>query len=62
MFEPGEIAAMVEAEHPQVAAVLRAPRSAIAAQVFEHLPEVVQPQILRRIAKLGRCHPRRSRR
>ena len=57
-FEPSEIASMVETEHPQIAAVLLvnlAPE--IAAKVFEHLPEAVQPQILRRVAKLGPVPP-----
>ena len=61
-FEPSEIAAMIETEHPQIAAVLLANLDPeIAAKVFEHLPEAVQPQILRRIAKLGPVpRPRRS--
>lgn len=53
-YAPEDIAAMVEAEHPQVAAVLLANLDPdVATQVFEHLPEPMQPQILRRIAKLG---------
>lgn len=57
-FEPDEIAAMIEAEHPQIAAVLLANLDPdIAAQVFEHLPESAQPQILRRIARLGPVPP-----
>lgn len=57
-FEPAEIAAMVETEHPQIAAVLLANLDPeVAAQVFEHLPEAAQPQILRRIAKLGPVPP-----
>jgi flagellar motor switch protein FliG len=57
-FEPEEIAKMVETEHPQIAAVLLANLDPdIAAKVFEHLPEAVQPQILRRIAKLGPVPP-----
>ncbi|WP_404340017.1 flagellar motor switch protein FliG [Sphingomonas sp. MMS12-HWE2-04] len=53
-FEPDEIAAMVEAEHPQIAAVLLVQLdSEVAAKVFEHLPEALQPQILRRVARLG---------
>lgn len=57
-FEPEEIAAMVEAEHPQIAAVLLANLDPdTAAKVFEHLPETVQPQILRRVAKLGPVPP-----
>ena len=57
-FEPAEIAAMIETEHPQIAAVLLANLDPdIAAKVFEALPEAVQPQILRRIAKLGPVPP-----
>jgi flagellar motor switch protein FliG len=57
-FEPPEIASMIETEHPQIAAVLLANLDPdVAAQVFEHLPEAVQPQILRRIAKLGPVPP-----
>ena len=57
-FEPVEIANMIETEHPQIAAVLLANLDPdIAAKVFEHLPEAMQPQILRRIAKLGPVPP-----
>lgn len=57
-FEPAEIAAMIETEHPQIAAVLLANLDPdIAAQVFENLPEAAQPQILRRVAKLGPVPP-----
>ncbi len=57
-FEPEEIAGMIEEEHPQIAAVLLANLDPdIAAKVFEHLPEAVQPQILRRVAKLGPVPP-----
>jgi flagellar motor switch protein FliG len=57
-FEPAEIANMVETEHPQIAAVLLANLDPeIAAKVFEHLPQDVQPQILRRVAKLGPVPP-----
>lgn len=53
-FEPDEIAAMIAAEHPQIAAVLLAQLDPdVAAQVFEHLPAEGQPEILRRVAKLG---------
>ncbi len=49
-----EIAAMLEEEHPQIAAVLLAHlEPAIAGQVLEMLPEAVQPQVLRRVARLG---------
>ncbi len=57
-FEPDEIAEMIEEEHPQIAAVLLANLDPdVAAKVFEHLPEAVQPQILRRVAKLGPVPP-----
>lgn len=57
-FEPQEIAAMVEGEHPQIAAVLLANLDPdVAAKVFEHLPEGLQPQILRRVARLGPIPP-----
>jgi flagellar motor switch protein FliG len=57
-FEPEEIAAMIETEHPQIAAVLLANLDPdIAALVFDALPEAVQPQILRRVAKLGPVPP-----
>jgi len=57
-FEPAEIAAMIETEHPQIAAVLLANLEPdIAAKVFEALPDAAQPQILRRIAKLGPVPP-----
>ena len=53
-FEPNEIAEVIAGEHPQIAAVLLANLDPeIAGQVFEHLPEAVQPQVLRRIARLG---------
>jgi len=49
-----EIAAMLEEEHPQIAAVLLAHlEPATAGQVLEMLPEAIQPQVLRRVAKLG---------
>jgi flagellar motor switch protein FliG len=57
-FEPEEIASMIAAEHPQIAAVLLAQLDPeIAAQVFDHLPQDAQPQILRRVAKLGPVPP-----
>lgn len=57
-FEADEIAEMVAGEHPQVAAVLLANLDPdIAAKVFEHLPETNQPQILRRVARLGPVAP-----
>lgn len=53
-----EIAAMLEDEHPQIAAVLMAHLDpAVAAQVLEMLPEAVQPQVLRRVARLGPVTP-----
>lgn len=53
-MEPTEIAAMLEEEHPQIAAVLMAHLdSVVAAQVLEMLPEAMQPQVLRRVARLG---------
>ncbi|MFC3578887.1 flagellar motor switch protein FliG [Sphingomonas hylomeconis] len=53
-----EIAAMIEKEHPQIAAVLIANLDpVIAAQVLELLPDGVQPDILHRIAKLGPITP-----
>jgi flagellar motor switch protein FliG len=57
-FEPAEIAAMVENEHPQIAAVLLANlEPGVAARVLEHLPEAAQPAILRRVARLGPIPP-----
>lgn len=53
-LEAGDIAALIEKEHPQIAAVLIANLDpAIGAQVLELLPDGVQPDILHRIAKLG---------
>ena len=53
-LDPPEIANMVESEHPQIIAVLLAHLDpAIAAEVFQQLPEAVQPEILHRVAKLG---------
>lgn len=53
-----EIAAMLEEEHPQIAAVLLAHlEPTTAGQVLEMLPEAVQPQVLRRVAKLGPVTP-----
>lgn len=57
-LEPSEIASLIEDEHPQIAAVLIANLDpAVAAQVFEILPEASQPQILHRVAKLGPITP-----
>ena len=53
-----EIAAMIEKEHPQIAAVLIANLDpAVAAQVLELLPEAAQPDILHRVARLGPVSP-----
>ncbi|MEG3181773.1 flagellar motor switch protein FliG [Sphingomonas sp. LT1P40] len=57
-MDANEIAAMLSEEHPQIAAVLLAHlESATAAQVLEMLPEAIQPQVLRRVAKLGPVTP-----
>ncbi|WP_375396753.1 flagellar motor switch protein FliG [uncultured Sphingomonas sp.] len=57
-MEAGEIATMIEKEHPQVAAVLVANLDpVIATQVLELLPEAVQPDIVHRIARLGPVSP-----
>ncbi len=53
-----EIAAMVEKEHPQIAAVLIANLDpAVGGQVLERLPEAMQPDILHRVARLGPITP-----
>jgi flagellar motor switch protein FliG len=53
-----DIAAMIEKEHPQIAAVLIANLDpAVGAQVLELLPDAAQPEILHRIAKLGPITP-----
>lgn len=53
-LDAGEIAATIEKEHPQIAAVLIANLDpAVAAQVLELLPDAVQPDIMHRIARLG---------
>jgi flagellar motor switch protein FliG len=53
-----EIAAMIEKEHPQIAAVLIANLDpAVGGQVLERLPDAVQPDILHRIARLGPITP-----
>lgn len=57
-LDAGEIAAMLDKEHPQIAAVLIANLDpAVGGQVLELLPEAVQPDILHRIAKLGPITP-----
>jgi len=57
-MEAGEIAAMVEKEHPQIAAVVIANLDpTVASQVLEMLPDAVQPDILHRVARLGPITP-----
>jgi flagellar motor switch protein FliG len=57
-LDAGEIAALVEKEHPQIIAVLVANLDpAIAAQVLELLPEGVQPEVVHRVATLGPVTP-----
>ncbi len=57
-LDAGEIAAMIEKEHPQIAAVLIANLdSSVGAQVLELMPDAVQPDILHRIARLGPITP-----
>lgn len=57
-LDAGEIALLIESEHPQIAAVIIANLdSGVAAQVLEILPEAIQPDILHRIAKLEPITP-----
>lgn len=57
-LDAGEIAAMLEKEHPQIAAVLIANLDPqVAGQVLELLPDAVQPDILHRVARLGPISP-----
>ena len=57
-MEAGEIAAMIEKEHPQIAAVLIANLDPqVATQVLELLPDATQPDILHRVARLGPITP-----
>lgn len=57
-LDASEIAAIVEAEHPQFAAVLIANLDpVIAAEVLQLMPDAAQPDILHRIAKLGPIAP-----
>ncbi len=57
-LDTGDIAAMVEKEHPQIAAVIIANLDpATGAKVLEMLPDAVQPDVLHRIAKLGPISP-----
>jgi flagellar motor switch protein FliG len=53
-----EIAAMIEKEHPQIAAVLITNLDpGVAGQVLELLPDAMQPDILHRVARLGPITP-----
>ncbi|WP_341209692.1 flagellar motor switch protein FliG [uncultured Sphingomonas sp.] len=53
-----EIAAMLDKEHPQICAVMIANLDpSIGSQVLELLPELKQPDILHRIARLGPITP-----
>ncbi|OYY90482.1 MAG: flagellar motor switch protein FliG [Sphingomonas sp. 28-66-16] len=57
-LDAGEIANLIEKEHPQIAAVLIANLDpAVGAQVLELLPDSVQPDVLHRIARLGPITP-----
>ncbi|MGL4313188.1 MAG: flagellar motor switch protein FliG [Sphingomonas sp.] len=57
-MEASDIAALVEKEHPQIAAVLIANLDpSVAAQVLELLPEAIQPEIVHRVATLGPVTP-----
>ena len=57
-LDASQIAAMLDKEHPQIAAVLIANLDpAVGTQVLELLPEAIQPEILHRIAKLGPITP-----
>ncbi len=57
-LDASEIAAMIEKEHPQIAAVLIANLDAsVGGQVLELMPNAVQPDILHRIARLGPITP-----
>ena len=57
-LDAGEIAGMIEKEHPQIAAVLIANLDpSVAGQVLELLPDAAQPDILHRLARLGPVTP-----
>lgn len=57
-LEAPDIAAMVEKEHPQVAALLLANLDpVVAAKVLELLPDAMQPDLLNRLARLGPITP-----
>jgi flagellar motor switch protein FliG len=57
-MDAAEIAAMIEKEHPQIAAVVIANLDQdVAGQVLELLPDTAQPEILHRVARLGPITP-----
>ena len=57
-MDAAEIAAMIEKEHPQIAAVVIANLDQdVAGQVLELLPDALQPEILHRVARLGPITP-----
>jgi flagellar motor switch protein FliG len=57
-LDAADIAKIVEKEHPQIGAVLIANCDpAVAGQVLELLPDVMQPDILHRVARLGPVTP-----
>ena len=57
-LDAGEIAQMLDKEHPQIAAVMIANLDpAVGSQVLELLPDTMQPDILHRIARLGPITP-----
>jgi flagellar motor switch protein FliG len=57
-LDPTDIVAIIEKEHPQVAALLIANLDpAVGAKVVELLPDTAQPDILHRIARLGPITP-----
>lgn len=57
-LDAGDIAQMIEKEHPQIAAVMIANLDpAVGAKVLELLPDTVQPDVLHRVAKLGPITP-----
>ena len=57
-LEAPDLAAMIEKEHPQVAALLLANLDpAVAAKVLELLPDSLQPDLLHRVARLGPITP-----
>ncbi|MDY0959423.1 MULTISPECIES: flagellar motor switch protein FliG [unclassified Sphingomonas] len=57
-LDAADIAKIVEKEHPQIGAVIIANCDpAVAGQVLELLPEIMQPDILHRVARLGPVTP-----